>query len=184
MECRFHHACLQILSAPPTLEPILGIGTPHGPDPPHGLWLIGRKGRRGYGDTPKPSGSRSVDTAGTPPTPWRGLGDHWERYRKRGACPYPGRAGAGADVPRKPSRGPGNALRLPGRPASILLDEKHVHAHDEGLKIIDIQAMEPETEDGHPSAHPAMLALEVPEGWFARMGIEVGAQVQVVFGPG
>jgi len=55
---------------------------------------------------------------------------------------------------------------------------------DENLRIIDIQAMEPETEGGHPSAHPAMLALEVPQGWFARMVIEVGAQLQVIFGPG
>ena len=55
---------------------------------------------------------------------------------------------------------------------------------DENLRIIDIQFMEPETEDPHPSAQPAMFALEVPEGWFARVGIEVGAQLQLIFGPG
>ena len=55
---------------------------------------------------------------------------------------------------------------------------------DENLKIIDIQAMEPETEDAHPSARPAMFALEVPLGWFAKMGINAGAQAQLVFGPG
>ncbi len=55
---------------------------------------------------------------------------------------------------------------------------------DENLTIIDIQAMEPQTEDPHPSARPAMFALEVPLGWFAEMGIGVGTQAQVVFGPG
>ena len=55
---------------------------------------------------------------------------------------------------------------------------------DENLTIIDIQAMEPQTEDPHPSARPAMFALEVPQGWFQEMGIKVGDQAQVVFGPG
>jgi uncharacterized membrane protein (UPF0127 family) len=55
---------------------------------------------------------------------------------------------------------------------------------DENLRIIDIQAMEPETEDAHPSSRPAMFALEVPLGWFAKMGIEAGAQARLVFGPG
>jgi len=55
---------------------------------------------------------------------------------------------------------------------------------DETLTIIDIQAMEPETEDAHPSARPAMFALEVPLGWFQEKGIGVGAQARVVFGPG
>lgn len=55
---------------------------------------------------------------------------------------------------------------------------------DENLRIVDIQAMEPQTEDPHPSAQPAMFALEVPLGWFSKKGIGVGAQAQVVFGPG
>jgi uncharacterized membrane protein (UPF0127 family) len=63
----------------------------------------------------------------------------------------------------------------------IPLDIAYIDAE---LRIIDIQAMEPETTDPHPSAKPAMFALEVPQGWFAEMGISVGAQAHVVFGPG
>lgn len=55
---------------------------------------------------------------------------------------------------------------------------------DENLRIVDIQAMDPETEDGHPSAQPAMFALEVPQGWFSAQGIAVGDQARLVFGPG
>ena len=55
---------------------------------------------------------------------------------------------------------------------------------DAELKIVDIQAMEPQTTEGHASAFPTMFALEVPQGWFAEMGIGVGARAKVVFGPG
>jgi len=55
---------------------------------------------------------------------------------------------------------------------------------DENLRIVDIQPMEPQTEEGHPSAQPAMFALEVPQGWFAAQGIAVGDQARLVFGPG
>jgi uncharacterized membrane protein (UPF0127 family) len=55
---------------------------------------------------------------------------------------------------------------------------------DEALVIVDIQAMEPMTTDLHPSAHPAMFALEVPMGWFAETGIAAGDEARVVFGPG
>lgn len=55
---------------------------------------------------------------------------------------------------------------------------------DENLTVIDIQSMAPETEDAHTSSGPAMFALEVPEGWFEREGIGVGAQARLVFGPG
>lgn len=55
---------------------------------------------------------------------------------------------------------------------------------DANLRIVDIQAMEPETTDPYNSARPAMFALEVLQGWFAERGIEVGAEAKVVFGPG
>lgn len=55
---------------------------------------------------------------------------------------------------------------------------------DAELRIVDIQPMEPQTTESHPSAKPAMFALEVPQGWFAEMGIQVGGQAKVVFGPG
>jgi uncharacterized membrane protein (UPF0127 family) len=55
---------------------------------------------------------------------------------------------------------------------------------DENLMITDIQAMEPETEDPHPSTRPAMFALEVPQGWFAAKGIQAGDVATLVFGPG
>lgn len=55
---------------------------------------------------------------------------------------------------------------------------------DAGFKIVDIKAMEPESTTSLPSALPAMFALEVPQGWFEEMGISVGAQARLVFGPG
>jgi uncharacterized protein len=53
---------------------------------------------------------------------------------------------------------------------------------DETQRVIDIQQMEPLTEALTTSAAPAMFALEVPEGWFASRGIEVGLQARIVFG--
>jgi len=55
---------------------------------------------------------------------------------------------------------------------------------DDELRIVDLQTMEPQSEDLHSSAMPAMFALEVPAGWFAEREIEIGDQAQVVFGPG
>lgn len=53
---------------------------------------------------------------------------------------------------------------------------------DNGARIIDIQQMEPQTTRLHTSSGPAMFALEVPQGWFAEMGIEEGARAEIVFG--
>ena len=48
--------------------------------------------------------------------------------------------------------------------------------------IVDIQQMEPLVTDSYPSTEPSMFALEVPQGWFAEHGVEVGDQAQIEFG--
>lgn len=44
--------------------------------------------------------------------------------------------------------------------------------------IVDIQAMEPETEERYSSRAPAMYALELNQGWFEEHGVEVGDRVE------
>ncbi len=53
---------------------------------------------------------------------------------------------------------------------------------DRSQSIVDIQQMEPETEEFHNSTRPAMFALEVPQGWFEEQGIGVGDRARIVFG--
>lgn len=53
---------------------------------------------------------------------------------------------------------------------------------DDAFRIVDIQPMDPETTDLHESAAPALMALEMNQGWFAARGIGTGAQAEVVFG--
>lgn len=55
---------------------------------------------------------------------------------------------------------------------------------DTDRRIVDIQQMQPLDERFTDSAAPAMFALEVPQGWFARKGIGVGAVAVFVFGAG
>ena len=52
---------------------------------------------------------------------------------------------------------------------------------DAEFKVVDIQAMEPQSTRSHNSRAPAMFALEVPQGWFAEHGIEVGSVARIVF---
>jgi uncharacterized membrane protein (UPF0127 family) len=52
---------------------------------------------------------------------------------------------------------------------------------DASLTVVDIQQMEPLSTDFYTSKAPAMFALEVRQGWFAEMGIVVGARPEVVF---
>jgi len=54
---------------------------------------------------------------------------------------------------------------------------------DSGSRIVDIRQMEPETTDLTESDAPAMFALEVRQGWFADRGVEIGLQLEIVFGP-
>lgn len=45
--------------------------------------------------------------------------------------------------------------------------------------IIDIQRMEPETDEQHVSSAPAMYALEMEAGWFEEHGVQAGDRVEL-----
>lgn len=47
---------------------------------------------------------------------------------------------------------------------------------DEDGKIINIEDMQPQTENNHCAARPARFALEMNKGWFAAKGIKAGAR--------
>jgi uncharacterized membrane protein (UPF0127 family) len=49
---------------------------------------------------------------------------------------------------------------------------------DAGGRIVDIQQMEPLTEQTYLSRRPAMYALEMRLGWFGDYEVDVGAQVE------
>jgi uncharacterized membrane protein (UPF0127 family) len=44
--------------------------------------------------------------------------------------------------------------------------------------IINIEDMQPQTQDTHPAARPARYALEVNQGWFRKRGIKPGDKVE------
>jgi len=44
--------------------------------------------------------------------------------------------------------------------------------------IVDIQTMEPESDELHTSRRPAMYALEMIRGWFGEHGVEIGDRVR------
>ncbi len=46
-------------------------------------------------------------------------------------------------------------------------------------RIVDIQDMQPLDETPHPSAEPALYALEVNQGFFLERGVMVGNQVEL-----
>jgi uncharacterized membrane protein (UPF0127 family) len=48
---------------------------------------------------------------------------------------------------------------------------------DERGQILNIEDMEPQTEDNHCAARPARFALEMNKGWFAQKGIKAGAKL-------
>lgn len=55
---------------------------------------------------------------------------------------------------------------------------------DDRWRVAGIKQMEPMDETLTDSDVPTAVALEVRQGWFADRGIAVGAEAEVVFGPG
>ena len=51
---------------------------------------------------------------------------------------------------------------------------------DEQGQIINIEDMKPHTEDSHCAKRPALYALEMEQGWFARRGIKAGMKLDGV----
>lgn len=45
---------------------------------------------------------------------------------------------------------------------------------DEDGRILNIEEMQPQTENNHCAARPARYALEMNAGWFAQRGIKAG----------
>ena len=48
---------------------------------------------------------------------------------------------------------------------------------DEQGQIINIEDMQPQTENNHCAARPARFALEMNKGWFAEKGIKPGTRL-------
>lgn len=48
---------------------------------------------------------------------------------------------------------------------------------DEEGRIVNIEDMQPQTENIHCAARPARFALEMNQGWFAARGIRPGARL-------
>lgn len=51
---------------------------------------------------------------------------------------------------------------------------------DEGGTIVNIEDMQPQTEDSHCALRPARFALEMAQGWFAARGIRAGSRLRGV----
>lgn len=48
---------------------------------------------------------------------------------------------------------------------------------DDQGSILNIEDMEPQTENNHCAARPARFALEMNKGWFAQKGIKAGTKL-------
>jgi uncharacterized membrane protein (UPF0127 family) len=48
---------------------------------------------------------------------------------------------------------------------------------DDGT-VVNIEAMQPQTLDGHCSTQPVRFVLEMNEGWFAKRGIKPGSKLR------
>jgi uncharacterized membrane protein (UPF0127 family) len=51
---------------------------------------------------------------------------------------------------------------------------------DENGKIINVEEMEPHTENNHCAKQPARFALEMNSGWFKQRGLSKGTQIRGV----
>jgi len=51
---------------------------------------------------------------------------------------------------------------------------------DERGTIVNIENMQPQTEDPHCAARPARFALEMAQGWYAERGIRAGMRLRGV----
>ena len=47
---------------------------------------------------------------------------------------------------------------------------------DEGI-IVNIEDMQPHTQNSHPPKKPVRFALEMNQGWFAKRGIRAGSRI-------
>ena len=65
----------------------------------------------------------------------------------------------------------------------VALDIAYFNRNQE---IIDIQQMQPENillagePPSYPSKQPAQFALEMPQGWFAKNKISIGARLRIL----
>lgn len=48
---------------------------------------------------------------------------------------------------------------------------------DESGKIINIEDMQPQTQDAHCAKRPARFALEMNQGWFRQKNVKPGAKI-------
>ena len=48
---------------------------------------------------------------------------------------------------------------------------------DESGRILNVEDMQPQTEDSHCAARPARFALEMNLGWFREKGLSAGTKV-------
>ena len=51
---------------------------------------------------------------------------------------------------------------------------------DEQGRILNIEDMQPQTEDNHCAARPAAFALEMNQGWFRQKGLGTGVKINGV----
>ncbi len=48
---------------------------------------------------------------------------------------------------------------------------------DEDGHVVNIEDMQPQTDDSHCSARPVRFALEMAQGWFAQRGLKAGSKL-------